>query len=1660
MANHSNEKISGEDPDFNRALEELRIAWENGRPASSDAAETAKIKLLSRGYTRKAAEAIVVLKATKTGAGASLAGEQKYKLLLAAAPAIAVSAEKLISSIKNAVVAPKKKVSWKGQLQGWKEEMVFLEQFKGYYQDSEFANPISVACSLSRLAVSCKSGPSAGFVTGLRAKSRISKLLVSAEGVGQTESWAATYLLSSVNSIGDIGKDADSKADAIVNVLEASAPLKTAPQFRRAFIRALAEKDLARSGELTSVGRKVSLLLRRKSRGKRQELLAGLHKEFRGALQPKKAEETQKHYQGNTPRKHPDAAEPEAEEELKESTAPGQLPIHIKDTGNLMGGGIGEGSSFQEPETMDARLSIAAEGVRNMQWAAWIAFEEYGPAALPYLVQAVSDLMATSGEEEAFSYLKDYIVHSIAISYAYSKDEEARQDALSEILVNAEAAGHGLLAAEINHLLGFAAEPKAEEGQEEATVPGPVHVHGIGMVPRGRDRPAEAKQAETAAEGQDEQEGGEAEHGEDVLLEAPQEHAESRKNILIFKKLDEAIPLLDEIASADVPLPDRTYAAGELANLLDAPGRSPQKLIQELSFLAFSEDQNHSAKATAAMLSLPYTSQHDWVSRRNSSLLVSVLAGAVQSNSKGSFPPEVEIKFLHGSEEEADYAIDVLAQKARLYGAKTFCFPESTPPQEIALAEAYRTMEPARFSRIALVFKGLGAETETLNHYLNLAMEADPAAVQKTLLTVLNSHRAQKPGSIFPPDTGEAYLDSEAEAAEDFFFWFGKGEESLRETSIAAGVSEISTDESARFMVQRLGDATDEDEIATWSILLQEFKGSEADVALRQAFNLLTLPRKEEVVSLLSSRPPSMDNAEFLLSLCASEDNIIAAISADALLEMGFSGLDTEREFSLLFRMRNHPNPKLVQDAETGLLALLEGRGREFSTNSVEGLSSLYLNDANPQIRERARELLLRKCSESVTGPAPLELISAKQPDALLAAYALASEMQHDPEHLPEDVLRALERFSGNPIATMHLMVAATASHSEKYAGIVLVPQLGGDEIFSEVASTFLLHMGGAGVRAAARAANRENLPNGVSPEMAKRISDKAIETLCTAEAFKELVPLLASPSAKVRSSVYGFIEDSIGAGRDTDAIEDALLDGIYSEQKSLRLAALNLLPQKQEHLDCLIGLVDGEDEEVSALSARLAAPLLSPRGLIRFLNQQYPFSAKQAVADAYLVHSPEAVGEIASLAEEEGIGHEAISALGFFQVPETLTCFLEFEEKVDEKGRKALADSLSQFCRTISESKESTEEEMLMLLIAYDVFSYREVHNEIMSAIIAGKAGLAAAAAIKSEEPMLLFSATKLFLSAGMEGHALSTAKKLREIGAGIPSEQLTEPYQRVLFGGEADMMGKIDSPFRNREADPGPYRLVKNIALDQMANGRGSPSSYSLLLLFLDEFGKEDKEGLFDAGLKAVSEVVWLHRDEAKKYRDKLAGRLPNYVAKGISDEVKALAEILLLHNYGKINSLQEAPGKNEPIQIVVEHALRHLVEASVSFPHTLSPEAAKSKLMLLAELQTSGRVSGQQIVSVASQVNPIALAVAGRPLTKEEFENGKCALGLALEAIEAESHRAKTEYAKMQQIARTDAAKLGRKVRTNPSSEPAGAQVLPKRPTRGRSQPPLKK
>gem|GEM_PF-3996229 len=1223
---------------------------------------------------------------------------------------------------------------------------------------------------------------------------------------------------------------------------------------------------------------------------------------------------------------------------------------------------------------MKVRLHEATTKLVQKDWNVRSIFEEYGTEALPYLVQAVSDVMATHSEEDAFDYLNDYVLHPINHGFSYNKDPEAKENALLEILQQAEFAGYTRLAAELKEMLEIVEEEQEQESEEE-----PEKVEEIAD-----------------------------------SLDIPKEK--------IFSVLEEVKPLLEQIALDELPIKQRMLAADELMQVLDINDGSPQKMVIELAALAYDEESSLSTKAVAAMLSLPHVSGYNWASRRNSSLLVTVLACVVQSN-KDSLSPEIENKILHGSEKEADYAIDVLAQKVRLYGAKNFAFPESWPLQEIALAEAHRTAEPARFARLALAFKDLGVETETLNHYLELAMEKDRTAVQKTFLSVLNNHRAQMPGSIFPTASEEEYTRDEATLVEDFLQHIEGGEDTVRELSIAAAVSNIDSADAVEVALQRMHDSTEEDHTTAWAIVLQQSKALETDKLIMESTSKLEPEKQAAAITALSGRKLTPENAEFILEASHSKNAAVATAAGRALVKMDLSEIPPEDEFTVLYGMRNHPNASLSGVALERLQLFLSETNEIVAEENVEGLSNVHLDDNDPQLRELAKEALLKNPSDfikEINIESLLSLLGEEDTVPTLSMYEIARQM-HSGDIDCEAVSVAVDEFErqDNIVALTQLMTAAHTSGEKEHLERVLVPCLGMDEAVSQMAADFLLNNGNSGINVLLDAIKRENHPAGLSRERMKRISGKSLKLLLRTESYDLLVPLLGNQDRAVRSNVY----DALEAAPNSSEKTSALLAAFSSENNKVKLAALNLIPEQETHLDRIVCLIEGEEKEVLLRAAEVAASLMTPERLIVFLAHDHESEfVRQRVADAILQNHPEKLDEISSYLEKEDAvlladRKTVLSTLRFFQHPKALNQFFRFRDEADEAEMATIDNALRYFCETLSGAmpgriEEPTEEDMHLLLEVYKHFNQDEVHNAILAASKGPFAKLLRNSALSTKDPDLLLSATDIFLSAGKLQYAAQLAHELMRTDSEKSNLTLTKPYQQILFGGQLNMLDEVISPVEDPGADPIQYRFLKEAVTTEFLHGRGSNESAEMFLEFMGTFG--DMEGFFDHGLNSLSELIWASRADPEVDYDavrKLPDRLPN----NLVEEAQLLLEVLMLGKYDLLDKQPSPEVKN----ILVEHGLRRAVEAIEGTWIKSSAEKENSKMdfSLIAELMERSMVTEKEVHSLVDPCHPIVCALGA---STEWWEEETVSEGLnMLEDVRAELHEAQSTARKLKKM-----------------------------------------
>lgn len=1694
MTSHTKGKVFEEDPDFDKALKELRIAWKGGKSASADAKSKVVNKILSPGCTKKAAEAIMALKTTKTGAGLDPAADQKYDIFLAAGPSIMYEAEQLVRDLNSMLgEAAMSQSLWASMMSTRQATFDYIKQFEGYYDNAEMGDPISTACALGELATSYKA-PLAGFVTGIGAKSRISKLLTISEGNENKEMWAFGYLHSSLKDAPNTKK----KAAATTNILEASVSLEGGTRFRAAFLNELKADLVDPENNLTNLGLKVSAKLCKINEKERRGPLKTLYSEFKEDLQPPKEEARVQIERTMLYEPTSWVSSLQSEEEVDHKSINLSFfkdqPPHVLLNSALV--------------LADAEVSEANEITRNI-----LACKILLPIGREFLVQGKS-LSVPPTQEDLLERIKQIanqpeVKEKVAEYYRVTEDRINATIAKRLLLLYKEV-GVSRLAEEEQEVTegeqGFfdgrlsedpgtlpeePAQPEESEtldgetGTEQADL---IHVPGIGLVTREELESIEwkpvgsvsAEEEDTEADSYTDDEVQEGTGPEEV--EEPTKAEEILDSVYvpeakIFSVLEEAEPLLEEIASDELAMHERTLAVYELLKLLEIDEKSPQKLVLELAALTNDEGSGLSTKATAAMLSLPHVSDHNWSPRRNSSLLVSVLAAASHNSSN----PVIEEKLLLGSETEKDYAIDVLAERFRFYRGQ-FIDARLTP-QELALKEleSYTTihMEYAGFSRLVLAFSDMDVSQESLFHYLELAREANPEGIDSVLLDTLNSYRSQMPGNIFPDASEEYYTKEEATLAEEFLYYIGEGEDSVRELSIAAAVSNIESKAAVEFALQRLHDSEVGDHTTAWAVVLQQAKAWETDTMIMDTFPELEPEKQAAAITALSRRELTFENAEFILEASHSKNIPVATVAGRALMDMDLSVISSENEFTILYGMRNHPNKFLSDLALKRMQKFLTETNEIVSAENVEGLSNIYLDDKDPQLRELAEEALLTNPSDFINDVSTNSLLSSLGKEDIaptLSMYEIAKQMRSEDIDC-EAISAAVEGFErqDNTVALTQLMTAAYTSGEKEHIERVLVPCLGMDEVVSQMAAEFLLNLGDTGKTVILTSAKRENHPDNIFHERGKRIADKSLRLLLKIEAYDLVIPLLAYPYEPVRSSAYDLLE----AAPDSSEKTSALLAAFSSDEDKVKLSALNLLPKQETHADRILSLVDDESKEVSVRAAEVAASLITPERLILFLAHDHDSEfVRQRVADAILQNHPEKLEDLSSYLEKEDTmvltdRQTILSTLRFFQHPKTLHHFFRFRGEADEEEMTTIDNALSYFCETLSGTtsgriEDPTEEDMHLLLEAYKRFDQVEVHNAILAASKGPSAKLMINAALNSKDPDLLLSATDIFLSIGNLQHAVQLARELQKNGPENLNLALTKPYQQILFGGQLDKMGEIISPVEDPDADPILYRFLKEMVTIEFLNGRGSNESAELFLEFMGTFG--DMEGFFDHGLESISELIWASRADPEVDYDAVR-KLPDRMPHNLVVEAQLLLDVLMLD---KCSMLDKTKISIEAKNILVEHGLRRAVEALEGnwLKSDAEKENSKKKFSLLAELMERGMATEKEVLSFIDPQHPIVCALGA---SSDWWDEDTVNEGLSmLEEVRAGICEAQSTARKLRKMraelgpmnpdevspdtARADASKVGRSRVPPPSRD--GKQIQPKRPERGPSSIPPKK
>ncbi len=2087
MTSHSKSTVFEDDPDFNNALEELRVAWKGGKSASEGAEVKAKKTILKHGYTKKAAQAIMALKTTKTGAGTDFAAEQKYNILLTTGPTLLNEAEELMLGL-NAMIqeTAMSQNLWKVMMDNHRTSLDHLKQFDGYYADAEIGHSISTACALGELATSYKKPPSETFVTGIRAKSRISKLITAAEGKQVKEDWAYGYLFFSLQGISNVDKE----AAAIANILEASVSTNSGKYFRKSFIGGIGDKLIDSENNRTELGRLVSNKVLASSNLEYTEFKAALqsleseaveeesgvqlertllyeptswvsslqseepvdHKSIELSFfkdQPaqvllnsalvianaevSKANEITRNIlackillpigrdfivQGKSLSVPPTQAallerikqianQPEVRETVEEyckasleeggNTAAERLlflygeeeqgkvlsPAEVvdafrtgKDTerarvdfdghpiyvllssaldlsrvrldvknhelnqsrrdvvlsilSNIESGLVAKATSLAyaddteenplalvghdrknlegivkeiiaHPATKDgitdfisaelqkqevsasdksdmidnifswygdktavrvlistarALTSTALSMTSNMEkypqeevhgliarvmeanrnnedrpWEGYwnklvrdtrgwdpeffqlvdlkkrvetssvlsaeldeltilwngMEFEDPLNEEAERLIEHCEEKMETSDSAIAerrarkvlpvlettedfgvvghlANYLSNLNIHNNIVwnledkelvksileaaekqsekqegpsnagdrLYALKQSCEERIVRLSnfdELMVQLDDRNHSTAARSFGEIMKRLEDDKLtkdeagavlnrlEQGiststfnvlteenlektkelcrdrleQEEAeTEPADlIHVPGVGLVTREELEAMEWKPLGSAEESEvelpelqePEPEAAEEEEPDaDEPIES-EEVLESVEEILesvvipeakIFSVLEEAEGHLEDIASDELAMHEKALAVYELLKLLEIDEKSPQKLVLEIAALANDErSEELSTKAVAAMLSLPHVSDHNWSSRRNSSLLVSVLAAVPHNTSNQA----MEEKLRYGVETEKDYVIDVLAERFRLYRGQ-FIDARLTP-QGLALKELESDTllhkDYAGLSRLVLAFSDMDVPQEILFHYLETSIEANPEGVEEVLLNTLNTYRSQMPGNLFPNASEEDYTKEEASLAENFLHYLGEGEDSMRELSIAAAVSNIDSKAALEFALQRLHDSEEEDHTSAWAVFLQYSKARETDKMIRDTSSALNPEKQAAAIIALAGRELTCKNAEFILEASHSKNTSVATAAERALTDMDLSEIPPENEFAILYGMRNHPNESLSGLAWERLQLFLSEAEVIPAEENIENLSNLHLHDADPVLRELAKECLMENPKDFLMNIETDHLLSClgdETTQSTLSMYEIARQMRSGDADL-ESVSAAVEKFErdNNLVALTQLMTAAHASGEKEYFERVLVPCLGMDEIISQMAAEFLLNLEDIGTEVILTSAKRENHPDNISPERAKRIADKSLRLLLKIEAYDLVIPLLAYPYEAVRSSAYDMLEISPNSSKKTSAI----LAAFSSHENKVKLAALNLLPKQEPHLDRILSLVEDESKEVSVRAAEVAASLITPERLIVFLAHNHDSEfVRQRVADAILQNHPEKLDELSSYLEREDAvvladRQTVLSTLRFFQHPKSLHQFFRFRGEADKAEMATIDNALSYFCETLSGARsgrieEPTEDDMHLLLETYKRFDQDEVRNAILTASKGPSARIMLNAALSSNDPDLLLSATDIFLSVGKLDCAVQLARELRKVGLRGIDLPLGQPYQQIFFGGQLNKMEEILSPVEDPGADPIPYRFLKEMVTTEFFAGRGSNESAELFLEFVTTFG--DMEGFFDHGLESISELLWASRadidyDAVRKLPDRMPHDL---VADG-----QLLLDVLVLGKYDLLDKTKTSAGVKN---ILIEHGLRRAVESleGIWLKPDEEKEKSKQNFSLLAELMERGMVTEEDIRPLMDPHHPIVCALDA---SDNLWDEGTVNEGLEIihEVLAGQSTARKLKKMREElgpmhadevspEKALADASKVVRSRVPSPARD--GKPIQPKRPERGFSSLPPKK
>lgn len=1025
---------------------------------------------------------------------------------------------------------------------------------------------------------------------------------------------------------------------------------------------------------------------------------------------------------------------------------------------------------------------------------------------------------------------------------------------------------------------------------------------------------------------------------------------------------------------------------------------SPQDAVLAIAAFALSENPETAATATSALLSVKYISGHGW-GTFDSPLAISNIVEVPQEISN---PPIAE-KLMHGSDVEAETTVLALAQRAGKTGNIKDGLGRVLPTRVLAAREIIDSFEPSLAATTILKLATRHFPETLLLESLSDLQFIHPDSVKSAVFQAIEANRARREGALFTPQENATEYAStfESRLSEQYLFALGGSLENRNE-SIAKGALLLGGPDTYRFFIQKLADAATPEEMQIWADALKALPGTRINTTIMEQYDALPPASRPFALEILVSKKISITKAEFLFEICNSGEEKTAAIAASALAKTNFRGRNAERKFELLFRMRNGRNQEVSGHAAELLPEFLRENQDAFTKDSLDNLLNLFIDESSQEISEEARKILLSRPHQLLSQMGVDEgleeridaIHSGDDTVATLATFALAKEMAADSgaEISPLDsrISDAVKWFTqeGNQLAQLRFALAAYTARNPHYIDSVLIPLLGSEEDVSSIVAESLVRLGQPGLEAAERAAGRQRLPPRISREIAQRISNKAMGLLFNEGEYSRLAPLLGHSDNGVRITAYSFFK-STKPGKERD---EALLKALESDSPHLKIAALSLLPRENRYLKLALHAVSEPSEEVSSLAADFAASLMSPKKMLGFLaDESHPEFAKQKIADAYCEQSPGFSKDLADALDagektSPELRKKAILAIRFFQDMDSLYALYRIASRPSTGEQELASDSLVYFCEALSgsvvERGPLTRERMFMLLEAYALSEDGRIRETAKSIARSVDSCVLLEAALCSKDPELLFSTTNLFLSVSNEEYAAKAAIAFREISReGMHS--FAEPFQEILFGRNYGAFTSLASPVENPSADPFPYRLVKEVAIQEFINGKGAPGADSLLLEFVDQFG--DLEGVFDHGLVSISEFAWAARNESSPRQ--ISARLSSMAPAGAEDKARLLLRVLLENDYTALPEIQK---DEELSELVCEHALRRLVE---SFSGSSSPDANLSNIergmRLAAELLEQGTLPETPVQGLRHPSSPVVASLTGGAgITEQDF------------------------------------------------------------------------